>query len=233
MPSFSRRLCCLRGIKSLGWLAYRPRKGVFLFKAPKRVLRTRSSWLTLLAVAAFAVLLTSCGATSDLGGVQNFADTAALPNTAAIKLEAGDKIHVIVYGEDNITGNYQVDTGGYIALPLAGSVKAAGLTPPELEKTLNTVFGKTSLNHPRVTVEVMSFRPFYVLGEVQKPGEYPYRAGLNVLSAIAIAGGATYRASSSEVLIQRAGVRTLQKFPQSPEVAVMPGDLVRVPESIF
>jgi polysaccharide export outer membrane protein len=187
----------------------------------------------LLALAAFAVVLTGCGATSDIGGVQSFADTPALPNTAEIKLEAGDKLHIIVYGEDNITGNYQVDTGGYVALPLAGSVKAAGLTPPQLEKTLAAVFSKTSLKQPRVTVEVMSFRPFYVLGEVQKPGEYPYRAGLNVLSAIAIAGGATYRASTSEVLIQRAGMRTLQKFPQSPEVAVMPGDLVRVPESIF
>ena len=67
--------------------------------------------------------------------MKSFADAPALPNTAEIKLEAGDKIHITVYGEENITGNYQVDTGGYIALPLAGSVKAAGLTPPELEKT--------------------------------------------------------------------------------------------------
>ena len=206
-------------------------------EAPKRVRSTTSSRLNWLALAAFAVLLAGCGAASDLGGAgppaSAQADAAALPNPAEIRLEAGDKLHIIVYGEDNITGNYQVDTGGYVALPLAGSVKAAGLTPPQLEKTLAAVFSKTSLKQPRVTVEVMSFRPFYVLGEVQKPGEYPYRAGLNVLSAIAIAGGATYRASTSEVLIQRAGVHTLQKFPQSPEVAVMPGDLVRVPESIF
>ena len=118
-----------------------------------------------------------------------------------------------------------------MALPLAGSVKAAGLTPPELERVLEKGF--TSLRNPRVTVEVMTFRPFYVLGEVQKPGEYPYRSGLNVLSAIAIAGGATYRASTREVLVQRAGTSTLQKFPQSPTVAIMPGDLVRVPETIF
>jgi protein involved in polysaccharide export with SLBB domain len=72
-----------------------------------------------------------------------------------------------------------------------------------------------------------------VLEEVQKPGEYPYRAGLNVLSAMAIAGGATYRASTSEVYIQRAGTTNLQKFPQSPTIAIMPGDLVRVPETIF
>ena len=118
-----------------------------------------------------------------------------------------------------------------MALPLAGSVKAAGLTPPELEGALAVRF--KSLRNPKVTVEVLTFRPFFVLGEVQKPGEYPYRPGLNVLSAMAIAGGAIYRASTREVLIQRAGTSTLQKFPQSPTVTVMPGDLVRVPETIF
>ena len=158
---------------------------------------------------------------------------AAAPNTSELKLEAGDKIHITVYGEDNLTGDYKVGTGGYVALPYVGSVKAAGLTPPELESALEARFRKKALRSPKVTVEVMTFRPFYVLGEVQKPGEYPYRAGLNVLSAMAIAGGATYRASTSEVLIQRAGTATLQKFPQSPTVAIMPGDLVRVPESIF
>ena len=150
-----------------------------------------------------------------------------------MRLEAGDKVRVTVFGEDKLTGEYQVDTGGYVALPLGGSVKAAGLTPPELESALEAQLSKRALRNPKVTVEVMTFRPFYVLGEVQKPGEYPYRAGLNVLSAIAVAGGATYRASTSEVLIQRAGTTNLQKFPQSPMIAVMPGDLVRVPESIF
>jgi protein involved in polysaccharide export with SLBB domain len=198
----------------------------------------KSNRLTWLALAALALLLAACGATGDLGvggpiSSANEQSLAAAPNTSEMKLEAGDKIHVRVYGEDNLTGDYQVSTGGYVALPLAGSVKAAGLPPPELERTLEAQFSKKGLHNPKVTVDVMTFRPFYVLGEVQKPGQYPYQAGLNVLSAIAIAGGATYRASTSEVLIQRAGTGTLQKFPQSPMIAVMPGDLVRVPESIF
>lgn len=198
----------------------------------------KSNRLTWLALAAVALLLAACGATGDLGvggpiSSANEQSLAAAPNTSEMKLEAGDKIHVRVYGEDNLTGDYQVSTGGYVALPLAGSVKAAGLTPPELETTLEARFSKKALHNPKVTVDVMTFRPFYVLGEVQKPGQYPYQAGLNVLSAIAIAGGATYRASTSEVLIQRAGTGTLQKFSQSPMIAVMPGDLVRVPESIF
>jgi protein involved in polysaccharide export with SLBB domain len=197
----------------------------------------RSSRLSWPALAALALLLAACGATSDLGvgptNEQSLAAAPDLPKTSEIRLEAGDKIRVTVFGEDKLTGDYQVDTGGYVALPLAGSVKAAGLTPPELERALETRFAKTYLRNPKVTVEVMTFRPFYVLGEVQKPGEYPYRAGLNVLSAIAVAGGATYRASTSEVLIQRAGTTKLQKFPQSPTITVMPGDLVRVPERFF
>ena len=188
----------------------------------------RGSRRTWPAVAALALLLTGCSPTLD---PNSFAAAIDAPDRSELRLEAGDKIHVTVYGESELTGDYQVNTGGYVALPLAGSVKAAGLTPPELERALAVRF--KSLRNPKVTVEVLTFRPFFVLGEVQKPGEYPYRPGLNVLSAMAIAGGATYRASTREVLIQRAGTSTLQKFPQSPTVTVMPGDLVRVPETIF
>ena len=189
-------------------------------------------------VAALVLLLAGCSAAGpDLGtptssaNENSFAAAPDKPATSDLRLQAGDKIHVTVYGEKDLTGDYQVNTGGYVALPLAGSVKAVGLTPPELERALEKQF--TSLRNPKVTVELMSARPFYVMGEVQKPGEYPYRAGLNVLSAIAIAGGATYRASTSEVYIQRAGTTNLQKFPQSATIAIMPGDLVRVPETIF
>jgi len=205
----------------------------------------RLSWPALAALA-LALLLAACK-TSDVAEQkssavaeqkssakeQSFAAAPNLPKTSEIRLEAGDKIRVTVFGEEKLTGEYQVDTGGYVGLPLAGSVKAAGLTPPEFERALEAAFKKTYLRNPKVTVEVLTFRPFYVLGEVQKPGEYPYRAGLNVLSAIAIAGGASYRASNSEVLIQRAGTTTLQKFPLSPTISVMPGDLVRVPERFF
>jgi protein involved in polysaccharide export with SLBB domain len=189
-------------------------------------------------VAALVLLLAGCSAAGpDLGmptpstNENSSAAATDTPNMSDLRLQPGDKIHVTVYGEKDLTGDYQVNTGGYVALPLAGSVMAVGLTPPELETALKKQF--TKLRDPRITVEVMSFRPFYVMGEVHKPGEYPYRAGLNVLSAIAIAGGATYRASASEVYIQRAGSSSLQKFPQSPTITIMPGDLVRVPETIF
>ena len=219
----------------------RSREGVFLFEASNQGRGRRRIRLTWPVAAAMTLLLAACtGAPDpDLGRLttpanqQSFAAATDAPPASEIKVEAGDKLHITVFGEEKLSGDYQIDTGGYVALPLAGTIKAAGLTTPQLEKKLEARFKGTYLRDPKVTVEVMTFRPFYVLGEVQRPGEYPYRAGLNVLSAIAIAGGATYRANTSEVLIQRAGTTTLQKLPQSPTITVMPGDLVRVPERFF
>jgi len=150
-----------------------------------------------------------------------------------LPLAAGDKIRVTVYGEDRISGEYQIDPDGLISLPLAGTIRAAGLTKPALETALADKLAGKYLKNPKVTVDVVNFRPFYVLGEVQKPGEYPYRSGLNVLSAIAIAGGTTYRANASKVYIQRFGSTDLIEFDQSPMTSVMPGDVVRVPERYF
>lgn len=189
---------------------------------------------------ALALLIGGCGSVN-LPGTQpangysgEAVNASALASkTSDIRFEPGDKMRVVVFGEDKLSGEYQVDTGGYVSVPLAGSIKAAGLTKPELEVAIAKKLKGEYLRNPRVTIEVMNFRPFYVLGEVQKPGEYPYRNGLNVLSAIAIAGGATYRASTSKVYIQRAGTAELQEYQQSPTVLVMPGDLVRVPERFF
>ena len=156
------------------------------------------------------------------------------PSTAPqLRLSGGDKVRVTVYGEDKISGEYQIDSGGFLSIPLAGTVQGAGLTKIELEQALTQKLKSEYLRNPKVTVEVISYRPFYVLGEVQKPGEYQFRSGLNVLSAIAIAGGATYRANNSTVMIQRFGSTELKEFPQSPTVLVLPGDVVRVPERFF
>jgi protein involved in polysaccharide export with SLBB domain len=150
-----------------------------------------------------------------------------------LRLAPGDKIRVIVFGEDKLSGEHQLDSAGAVSLPLAGTVEAAGLTKPELEQALTAKLKSEYLRNPRVTVDVLSFRPFYVLGEVKNPGEYAYRSGLNVLSAIAIAGGATYRANNSIVLIQRAGTSEMVEYPQSPTIPVLPGDVLRVQERYF
>lgn len=177
-----------------------------------------------------AVPTSASGATSALPVV---ASGAAEPASSALNLQAGDKVKVTVFGEDKISGEYELDPNGFVSLPLAGTVKAAGSSKVELEQLLTQKLRSNYLKDPKVTVDVVSFRPIYVLGEVQKPGEYPFKSGLNVMSAIAVAGGSTYRASNSRVLIQRFGEKSLKEYQLDPGVQVMPGDVVRLPERYF
>src|SRR5580700_1291871 len=186
-------------------------------------------------ISSLLLVLVAC-ASSKMAPVSESASAFAADSPqqmVMLPLAAGDKVRVTVYGEDRISGEYQIDPDGLISLPLAGTIRAAGLTKPALEAALADKLAGKYLRNPKVTVDVVNFRPFYVLGEVQKPGEYPYRSGLNVLSAIAIAGGTTYRANSSRVYIQRFGSTDLTEYDQSPTIMVMPGDVVRVPERYF
>ncbi len=183
---------------------------------------------------AIALQVSGCSGGANLGPVSaEEQQTYVAAATAAPRLQAGEKIRVTVYGEDKLSGDYEIDPSGLVSLPLAGTVKAAGLTQPELEAELARKFRTEYLKNPKVTVSIASFRPFYILGEVEKPGEYPYKSGLNVLSATALAGGPTYRASRSTVLIQRVGESSMREYPMSSNVPILPGDLVRVPERYF
>ncbi len=152
---------------------------------------------------------------------------------ASPNLQPGEKIRVTVFGEDRLSGEYEIDPGGFVSLPLAGTLKAAGLSKAELEKALTQKFRGEYLRNPKVTVDVTSFRPFYILGEVSKPGEYAFKSGLNVMTAVALAGGPTYRASRSYVMIQRTAESEFKEYPLSPSISIAPGDLIRVPERFF
>jgi protein involved in polysaccharide export with SLBB domain len=181
-----------------------------------------------------AVALQVSGCSSNVTAVTE-AEQQALSAAAeaAPRLQAGEKIRVNVFGEESLSGSYDIDPSGYVSLPLAGTVKAAGLTQTELEKVLSQKFRTEYLRNPKVTVTISSFRPFYILGEVEKPGEYPYKSGLNVLSALALAGGPTYRASRSTILIQNPGEAKMREYPMSSSVPILPGALIRVPERYF
>jgi protein involved in polysaccharide export with SLBB domain len=182
------------------------------------------------AVLAVTLLVFGCTASSLSEIEQQSLAAAAI---AAPKLQSGDKIRVTVYGEDKLSGDYQIDQSGQISLPLAGTVEAVGLTQSELEQALAKKFRSEYLRNPKVTVTIASLQPFYLMGEVEKPGEYPYRSGLNVLTALAIAGGPTYRASKNTVQIQRRGETSMRSYPISSSVPVLPGDVIRVPERYF
>jgi polysaccharide export outer membrane protein len=188
--------------------------------------------LAMAAIGALAVA--GCGGgLGSVGAMGTGSIDVAQPAMEAMRLQAGDKIRVTVYGEDKLTGEYTIDPNGQVSLPLAGTIPAAGLTKPALEQSLAEKFKSNYLRDPKVTVDVATFRPIYVLGEVQKPGEYQFRSGLNVVSAMAVAGGATYRASNTRVLIQRSGEPSLKEYALDPSVPIMPGDVLRVPERYF
>ena len=135
------------------------------------------------------------------------------------QLQAGEKIRVTVFGENSLSGEYQIDPSGFVSLPLAGTVKAAGLTQNDLARELEANLRSGYLKDPKVTISIIEFRPFYILGEVEKPGSYPYLSGLNVMSAIATAGGTTYRASQSTVLIQHASEGEMRAYDASKSIS--------------
>lgn len=179
---------------------------------------------------AVAFLISGCAGNSlSEAEQQSMAEAAVAP----AKLAPGDKIKITVFGEDQLSGSYQLDQSGQISLPLAGTIKAQGLTQSEFEQLLAKRFTSSYLKNPKVTVTIASLQPYYMMGEVKSPGQFPYQSGLNVLTALAIAGGPTYRASRTTVEIQRRGEKKMREYPISESVPILPGDVIKVPERYF
>ena len=149
------------------------------------------------------------------------------------KLGTGDKIRVTVFGEQDLSGEYEVDGSGNLRLNLVGQVKAAGLTLPEFEANVRKALEDGYLKDPKVAAEVINYRPFYIIGEVNRPGEYPYSNDMTILNAVAKAGGYTYRANESNVYIRRNGDTKEVGVPADQTTKIYPGDVVRVPERFF
>jgi protein involved in polysaccharide export with SLBB domain len=148
-------------------------------------------------------------------------------------LGAGDQLRVTVFGHEDLSGEFQVDGSGMIALPLIGNVRAGGLSVREAERAIADELRPDYLRNPRVNVEVLNYRPFYIIGEVRKPGSYPYVNGMVVLNAIALGGGYTHRAREGNVFITRANDPQRKKQPVNHETPVLPGDVIEVPERFF
>lgn len=149
------------------------------------------------------------------------------------RLGTGDKLKVTVYQEPDLSGEMFVDGSGQVQMPLLGQVKAAGLSVHEFVNAVQAILGQKYLRDPRVSVEILNYRPFYIMGEVNKPGEYPFENGLNVLGAIALAGGFSNRANDNEVIIRRSGDVKEVRMPANTSTKINPGDVVRVPERFF
>ncbi len=148
-------------------------------------------------------------------------------------LGTGDKLRLTVFNEPTLSGEFEVNSGGFISVPLIGNIKAQGETAQAVEGAITQKLAGGYVRDPRVNIEILQYRPFYIIGEVSKPGEYPYRNGMNIMSAVAVAGGFTYRANDSTVTIRRAGQTQEYSYPVTTTTMVLPGDIVRVGERLF
>jgi len=163
---------------------------------------------------------------------------AAVPDAFAqqqseYRTGSGDKLRITVFGHDDLSGDFLVDGSGYIALPLIGKIKAGDSTSREIELAIVNKLKPDFLKNPRVGVEILNYRPFYILGEVKNPGSYPYVDGMKVINAIALSGGYTYRGRENKLLIIRAKDPERKKQPADHDTIVLPGDVIEVPERFF
>ncbi len=150
------------------------------------------------------------------------------------RLGPGDQVRVITFGQDQLTGEFRVNDSGNLALPLLGSVHAAGLTTTGLETVIAGGLTRASLlQAPSVAVEVIEYRPIFVLGEVAKPGQFPYQPGMTVVTAVAVAGGFTYRAIEDYAGVVRTDNGTAMEGRAARNSFLRPGDVITVFERRF
>ena len=164
--------------------------------------------------------------------------SSGIPGAPAVpyptyRLDSGDQLRVIVFGQDNLSRLYNVDSGGSVALPLIGPIRARGLTTAQLANDIANELKQKYVKDPKVSVEVATYRPFFILGEVNKPGQYPYVNAMTVEAAVAIAEGYTERAKQRMVRLTRkfGGVMSTVMVP--PDYPVQPGDTIYVMERFF
>jgi polysaccharide export outer membrane protein len=158
---------------------------------------------------------------------------AQTDNEQSYRLGAGDKIRVSVFDEPDLSGEFVIDGTGYVRLPLIGQMRAGGLTVIDFEAQVVAKLNGGYLKNAKLSVEVINYRPFYIIGEVNKPGEYAYVNGMNILNAVALAGGYTFRANESDVFIRRNGSTKEEELPADQTTQVNPGDIIRIAERFF
>jgi len=180
--------------------------------------------------ALLALMLSACQIEPPLPT----APAADATTETVYRLGSGDKFRLNVFNEPNLSGGeYSVNGEGDVSLPLVGPVHVGGLTMREAEAAITARYADGFIASPKVNIDVIAFRPFYILGEVNQPGEFPYADGLTVLNAIAKAGGFTYRAERYKVYITRSGSTQEVLTEITPSTKVLPGDTVRVVERFF
>lgn len=190
-------------------------------QGPSRAWRNAIAVIGVLLVAMLAVVTVAPGA------------AVAQRDETIYRIGTGDKLSVRVFNEPDLSGEFVVDDQGQVSLPLIGNVEFQGRSVREAEGLIEAKLKDGYLKQPRVSVEVLNYRPFFILGEVKDPGSYPYVNGMTVLTAVALAGGYTYRAAKNDIAIVRDQSGTRREMKVSEESVVLPGDTIRVPERFF
>jgi polysaccharide biosynthesis/export protein len=183
--------------------------------------------------AAFAAAPGAAPAPAVVAAPVAYAERAPMRYDTAYHLDAGDRLRVVVYGQEGLTNTYAVSAGGSITMPLIGSVPARGRTTAGLAAEISAKLRRGFIREPSVAVEIEAYRPFFILGEVAAPGQYPYVPNMTVESAVAIAGGYSPRARRDSVTVTHTDASGTERFVVPPGSPISPGDTVLVSERWF
>ena len=207
-----------------------------LWRNPLKGKRGSGMRLMVVLCGALTLSFSACSDHRRYDGWQTAVETGEGP-LGAYRLGAGDVVRVTVFREPHITGEYGVDTSGALSVPLIGQLTAGGLTTAQVEYSLARRLRGDYVTDPKVSVEVVKYRSFYILGEVRRSGAYPYIPRMTLLDAVAVAGGFTYRANTRKIYVRRAGTdfEEVYEFDRHAPVRiwVYPGDNIRIPERFF
>jgi polysaccharide export outer membrane protein len=161
------------------------------------------------------------------------AEGEPLADIASYRLGPGDALRVTVFRHEDLSGEFALDGEGYFAMPLVGEILAGGRTSRQLENEVEIALKSGGyLVDPQVSIEVLNYRPFYIIGEVNNPGSFEYVNGMTVINAVALAGGFTYRADQNDIVISRGG-SSGPELQAAPDTKVLPGDIIEVQERFF
>jgi protein involved in polysaccharide export with SLBB domain len=158
---------------------------------------------------------------------------APLEDISSYKLGPGDALRITVFRHEDLSGEFRLDGEGYFAMPLVGEILGGGRTARQVENEVELALKSGGyLIDPQVSIEVLNYRPFYIIGEVNNPGSFEYVNGMTVINAVALAGGFTYRADQDDIVISRGG-SSGPEMQAAPDTEVLPGDIIEVQERFF
>jgi polysaccharide export outer membrane protein len=189
--------------------------------------------ITLFGLVLAVGLAAACSSSSPPPALPEAAGGALIEDISGYKLGPGDALRVTVFRHEDLSGEFSLDGEGYFALPLVGEILGGGRTARQLETEIEVALKSGGyLIDPQVSIEVLNYRPFYIIGEVNQPGSFEYVNGMTVINAVALAGGYTYRADQDDIIISRGGSNG-PRIQALPDTEVLPGDIIEVTERFF